>query len=300
VPLLGGLGVVGAVALCYLIFYLFADSDANGDWNRWFILTMGTGLGFAFIGLWDDLRGISPIVRVAGESVVAFCFLLPLITSQTSDLGSCISASILPVCLILSGANFVNLCDNSDFLAAGAALISALGVFCVLSVGSFPGGELVTGIERVGPLLLAGAICGFLIWNRPPARLYLGDAGSLAIGALLAIAFFSLVRHLSGPGEICAIFLLAGYIIFDPIYVIAMRLRRKTAPWHGGTDHPSHDLQRATGSLKKTLSLILLVHLYSVATAVAVLLTLLPSWSLVIVAIPWLGIYLAARRGAHL
>ncbi len=301
VPLLGGLGLITGVLGAYLVLAFLPDSCRAGApfANPWMSLCCGTGVVFTAIGLWDDLKGLTPLSRLGGEFLVAAVFLQSLLGPQ-ADFLSAILAALFPVFLILTGANFLNLCDNTDALAAGVTIISSLALFAVISHAGFVVPGFFTSVEHYTPLILAGASIGFLLWNRPPARLYLGDAGSLGAGALLAISFYSLSRAVSEPGQICALFLIAGYVLFDPLYVIIKRLSRKKPPWYGGTDHPSHDLRRVYRSLNRTLTVILSVHLFSAVTGIAVLTGLLPPFVALTALIPWIALLISARKGARL
>ena len=132
-----------------------------------FLLPLGLSLG---LGLTDDVFDVPPTWRVAAEVGIggAAFWALPgdphLATAP-------LLAFVLVVLL-----NAVNLLDGMDALAGSVTLAGALGFAVVL-----------TGDERTVALALGGALAGFLLWNRPPARIYAGDAGSYLVGATLTL-----------------------------------------------------------------------------------------------------------------
>ena len=154
VPYLGGLAV-------------FAATAAGGARPR-LLPPLALAMG---LGLVDDRRGLSPSVRLAGEVGAGVLAAAAVPTRLGTPLGPLAVAGGVVVLV-----NAVNLIDGLDGLASGVALASALGF------SSLPGGP-----ERQTALALAGALAGFLVHNRPPARIYLGDAGSYLIGTALAL-----------------------------------------------------------------------------------------------------------------
>jgi len=133
-------------------------------------------------GLVDDVRPLPAWVRVgllsaAGVVAATGGIRLP----SPGWVGG-----ILTVALVLACANGVNLVDGQDGLAGGLAAIAALGLAAVASVEG--ASDVVTGA-----LALAGACVGFLAWNRPPARVFLGNAGAYAVGSILALEVVTIV-----------------------------------------------------------------------------------------------------------
>jgi UDP-GlcNAc:undecaprenyl-phosphate/decaprenyl-phosphate GlcNAc-1-phosphate transferase len=128
-------------------------------------------LGLALVvGLADDIGDLSARIRLVGEVGigVAAASVLP---GSRSPLGA-IAVVVVVVVLL----NAVNLLDGLDGLASSVGAIGALGFAVVLA-----------SPDRSVALALAGALAGFLVWNRPPARIYLGDAGSYLVGTALAL-----------------------------------------------------------------------------------------------------------------
>ena len=131
----------------------------------------------------------------------------------------------------------MNLLDNMDGLAAGVAFIAAAFLACLL--GTELGAALVVLLVS-----LAGALLGFLYWNRPPARLFMGDCGSLFIGAMLAArrSCRCSARALAFVSPVVLVCLILVVPLFDTAFVLVLRRLAGRKATKGGTDHVSHRL----------------------------------------------------------
>jgi UDP-GlcNAc:undecaprenyl-phosphate GlcNAc-1-phosphate transferase len=155
VPYLGGLAV-------------FAGLAGPVAWAQPALLVP---LGLALLlGLADDAADVSPSLRLAGEVAIGAAAAVTL-PGSLSLLGA-----VVTVLVVVALLNAVNLLDGLDGLAASVAALGSLGFAVVLD-----------GDARVAAMALAGALLGFLAWNRPPARIYLGDAGSYLVGTGLSL-----------------------------------------------------------------------------------------------------------------
>lgn len=133
------------------------------------------------LGLVDDAAGLPPVVRLAAEIGVG--------VSAAFAVGHhSLGRVSLGVVVVLVLVNAMNLLDGLDGLAAGVTVAAATGFYAVLS-----------GSGATLALALAGAAAGFLVWNVPPARVYLGDAGSYLVGTALAMLFLSAAQR---PAEV--------------------------------------------------------------------------------------------------
>lgn len=265
----------------------------------WGPLLGGIVLGFALVGALDDARGLSPRTRLAVEALLALAVMAGWWSffgwsgSATPAFDGVWAFGILMAALAVAGANAFNMIDNADGLAAGTGAISLLAAALCPSQG----GGIGTNPMSAVALAAAGALVGFLFWNRPPARIYLGDAGSLPIGAVLALTLgFALLQSL-GVAGVLAVCLVAGYLLFDPLYAVWGRLAGAAAPWRGGTDHPSHDLSRLFGQWDRAYGIILSVQAFSAASGLGVLAGLLPPFAAAVALLPWAALLAAAIRG---
>jgi UDP-GlcNAc:undecaprenyl-phosphate GlcNAc-1-phosphate transferase len=141
--------------------------------------------------------------------------------------------------------NATNLVDNSDGLASSLSAETALTIALTAIVAGMKGNEVGLG------LTVTGACLGFLVHNRPPARVFMGDAGSLMLGFALAGAGVLLIHdadiHPSAHATAAALAIpLAAFLQFGDVAMVSVtRMRRGVSPFQGGTDHTSHRLVRA-------------------------------------------------------
>jgi UDP-GlcNAc:undecaprenyl-phosphate GlcNAc-1-phosphate transferase len=185
-------------------------------------------------GLWDDRYGMHPLVKVLGQGIAAAI----LVTSGIHI--TLFAAPVLNVALtvlwVVGISNAINFLDNMDGLAAGITTVAS-GFFFTLA--------LIEGLGLVASLAAAtlGACIGFLYYNFSPASLFMGDAGSLLLGFILAVLGIKLEfagRPLAVTWMIPIIIL--GLPIFDSTLVVVSRLRRGQPIYQGGKDHTSHRL----------------------------------------------------------
>lgn len=156
IPYLGGLGVAAGLAV-------------GVGWVRPALLVP---LSLALIlGVIDDARQIGAVSRLVAELGVGLTAAIVVPVRLPGVLG--VSAVTLVVILLINGVNMI---DGLDALAAGVATVGAVGFALVLN-----------GDDRLVALALAGALAGFLVFNRPPARVYLGDGGAYLIGTAMAL-----------------------------------------------------------------------------------------------------------------
>jgi hypothetical protein len=153
---------------------------------------------------------------------------------------------------IVGITNAVNLMDNMDGLAAGITLVGALAFF---GLAALEGQGLVASLAAA----LAGAAAGFLFYNFAPAVSFMGDAGSLTLGFVLAVIGIKL-RFINFPlgATWMAPIVVLGVLIFDTTLVSLSRLRRGRSIFQGGSDHTSHRLaQLGMGQARAVLTLYL-------------------------------------------
>ena len=231
-PTLGGVGMFLAVAIS-LIILLLVHKDQNIFQLRWSIL-VGILIMFC-VGLYDDFNHINPPVKLAFQIIAAT--LVIFFGGNTINFFRWPIANIMLTFIWLVGiTNAINLLDNMDGLAGGVALIASgfLSVFFWRTGNP----ELL-----ILSLALAGSILGFLVFNFPPAKIFMGDSGSMLLGfslAALAIARRTQASNVFAiVGVPTLVFLLP---ILDTGFVSVTRILRGQSPAMGGTDHTSHRL----------------------------------------------------------
>jgi UDP-GlcNAc:undecaprenyl-phosphate/decaprenyl-phosphate GlcNAc-1-phosphate transferase len=189
-------------------------------------------LGMALLGFVDDVVGLGPKPKLAVEVLLAVLAVHAGIVHPLS--GSILLNSAFTVFWIVSITNAFNLIDNIDGLASGIAVI-ALAQIVLLTNLKLPVGMLA--------LWLMASVCGFLVFNFHPAKIFMGDVGSLAIGFFLACASVMTASHLSSLGSVLLVPCLVLFIpIFDMLLVSITRRINGRAISRGARDHSSHRL----------------------------------------------------------
>jgi UDP-GlcNAc:undecaprenyl-phosphate/decaprenyl-phosphate GlcNAc-1-phosphate transferase len=230
VPYLGGLAMVVALSVAVLVVGVLRPPESGfGE----LAAVLGMAIVLSVVGLLDDLRGLGPIVRLVVE--VAAGLGVWAVDAGVQFTGSEPLNALVTVIWVVGITNAFNLLDNMDGLSAGVAAIAAGSIFVIAQVeGQF----LVAALAAA----LAGCALGFLRHNFHPARIYMGDAGSLYLGFVLA--YLGLKLRFSAPDDITFLVpvLVLGVPILDTTLVTITRLQHGRSPFQGGRDHISHRL----------------------------------------------------------
>jgi UDP-GlcNAc:undecaprenyl-phosphate GlcNAc-1-phosphate transferase len=230
IPYLGGLAIVLAFSVVVAGAALIRPPTARLDE---LLTVLGVGVALSVVGLFDDLRHLSALLRVSVEVAAGLTVWFAGIGVDHFSIG--ILNGALSVLWIVGVTNAFNLLDNMDGLSAGVAAIGA-GWFFV--IGVLNGQVLVAALAAA----LAGCALGFLRHNFHPARIYMGDAGSLFLGFVLAV--LGLKLRFDGRSDVTFLvpILVLSVAIFDVALVTVCRLRAGRSPFRGGLDHTSHRL----------------------------------------------------------
>jgi UDP-GlcNAc:undecaprenyl-phosphate GlcNAc-1-phosphate transferase len=235
-PYLGGVAIMLGVVLVSLLAVLFS-TNVLGNLNL-LLSVLIPALLLGLIGLWDDLKSLPAYPRLFAQSAVGVGISIILITTGTlgNPTGSIVLDVLLTVIWIVGICNSINFFDNMDGGAAGAVAFSSLGL-------AFLAWNLEQSLLAGLALVTAGATFGFLIWNKSPAKIYMGDAGALFLGVLLATLAVRLdpITH-SRAISLSIPLLLLALPILDTTAVVISRLRNGISIFQGGQDHLSHRL----------------------------------------------------------
>jgi UDP-GlcNAc:undecaprenyl-phosphate GlcNAc-1-phosphate transferase len=229
VPYLGGLGLLGGAFLALAVAGVAGLGSATGT-PLWLL---AGGALFLAIGLVDDLHELGAALKMALQvaaaiAVVALGLPVPSITGIAP-----VDAAIAIVWLV-GVVNAVNVIDVCDGLAASVALVT-FGAFA-----------LTGGPDAGVAAALAGSCLGFLYWNRPRARIFMGDAGSLFLGFFVGALALTARPGESGPWPLLPMLVLfAGVPIFDLAFQSLTRAREGRAWYKGGPDSFALRLQQA-------------------------------------------------------
>lgn len=236
VPYLGGLAVFGAVLVSLLLVF---------DLQSPLLGLLLAGELVLLLGLFDDLGALTPGVKFAGQGLAVWVLVKADIQTHLAYLPPWANLLVTAFWLV-AVMNAVNLLDIMDGLASSVACAASAVLVVVALLNEMP---LVAATSAA----LCGATAGFLIYNRPPARIYLGDAGSLFIGLMLG-GLTLVVRYAEdNPLAVLNPLLILSVPLFDTAFVSFVRIYRGASPFRGSPDHFALRLRRAGWSVPQIL-----------------------------------------------
>lgn len=243
VPYLGGAAIVLSFAAVVLLATAVRPPPSGFPQ---LIAFVGLGAFLALVGLLDDLtNGLSPWLRLAAEAVAAAAVWSMGSRAHLAGVPSALDA-VISIVWVVGITNAFNLLDNMDGLSAGTAAIAALSIFGIAAVQHR---YLVAALA----IALAGCAAGFLRANFHPARIYMGDAGSLFLGFVIAVLLLKLRANAPTRVPVAVILAVPGVALFDTTLVVACRIAHRRSPFQGGTDHTSHRLVRLGMSVRSAV-----------------------------------------------
>ena len=274
VPYLGGVAIaLGITIITFAAVFVGGNKNGeNSDQLKDLALTvLLPALVLGAMGLIDDLRSLSPWPRLIAQSVVGTVVAFVIVENGTIGTpfgdGNWINTAVT-IFWIVGICNSINFFDNLDGAASGAVAIAALGVFVI----AFDRGqELVSALS----IVTAGATIGFLMWNKSPAKIYMGDAGALFLGIIISVATVRLNPGIAPTWKSLAIpVILLAVPLLDTCVAVFSRLTRGLSPLTGGKDHLSHRLVRA--GLSRRMAAVTLWSASGVCAVVGVLVYMYP------------------------
>jgi len=223
-----------------LIPYLEGASSRIGQ--IWGLIISATVL--FLLGLRDDQTGVSPKLRLAIEFTVAAFVVYGLNFRLTAFIGLPWLTGILSMVWIVGVINAFNMLDNMDGLSGGVAAIIAASMSVVMLTTPDPGTSQPQVFVALLLLITLGSITGFLFHNRPPAKIFMGDAGSYLVGFLIAVSM--LMATYAGndirPHAVLAPLCSMAVPLYDMTTVLWIRLRERRSLFVGDRSHFSHRL----------------------------------------------------------
>jgi UDP-GlcNAc:undecaprenyl-phosphate GlcNAc-1-phosphate transferase len=268
IPYLGGVAIIlGVSGVTSFSLIKYSMSQVN------IILALSLllpAVSLGLIGLVDDIRNLSPWPRFVAQSVTGLLTAILLISTDTvgTPTESILVDALITIIWIVGVTNSINFFDNLDGGASGTIALTSIALLFLALQGEQ---YLIASMAAV----LAGATLGFLVWNKPPARIYMGDAGALFLGLLIA----SLVVRLdTNPINNFATFsipiLLLAVPIMDTTVAVLSRIKKGISPFQGGRDHLSHRLMRS--GLTKRAAVLTLWAMSAYYGALAIILSNAP------------------------
>ena len=262
VPYLGGVAI--ALGVSVVTFGALFFSDENTLIIERGLTAIIPALLLGVVGLIDDLRSLPAWPRLVVQSLIGMVIALVLV--QTGTLGIAFESdainTFVTILWIVGICNSINFFDNIDGAASGAVAIAALGVFFI----AFDRGQVLISALTI---VTAGATIGFLMWNKSPAKIYMGDAGALFLGVIISVSTIRLNPGITPSWQSLAIpVMLLAVPLLDTCVAVFSRLARGISPLTGGKDHLSHRLVRA--GLSRRVAVVSLWSASGVCSALAV------------------------------
>ena len=246
VPYLGGVSIALTVSLITYASIIYSDNTKTTFPLVTYLLLPAVFMGA--MGLVDDLRGLQPMPRLIFQTIVAVIVSIVLIQTKTigTPLDNTFLVQIIVVLWIVGLCNSINFFDNLDGGAAGTVAVSTLGITLIAYA---QGQELIAALAVV----TAGATIGFLLWNKSPAKIYMGDAGALFLGIIVSVLTIRLNPGINPLWNSIALLpMLLAVPILDTCIAVFSRIKRGISPFTGGKDHLSHRLMRKGISKRNT------------------------------------------------
>jgi len=250
VPYLGGVAIALGIVIASYAALMYSDFS-----EKTFVLASSVLLPAVVIstmGLIDDLRGLRPWPRLITQTIAAVTVAAILISTQTigTPLNNRFLDSAFTIFWIVGVCNSINFFDNLDGGASGTIAIISVFLFLI----AYDRHQILISALAI---VTAGATAGFLIWNRSPAKIYMGDAGALFLGIIISVLTIRLNPGIQPRIKSLAIplFLMAVPIL-DTTVAVLSRIFRRISPFQGGRDHLSHRLIRV-GFQRRTAAVLL-------------------------------------------
>jgi UDP-N-acetylmuramyl pentapeptide phosphotransferase/UDP-N-acetylglucosamine-1-phosphate transferase len=282
VPTIGGIIIFASIIFSYSLWFpeaSVADGDAADYEDMYFAMgrayldfkfMLAAMVLLFFIGVKDDIIGFSPVKKLVGHMVVGY-ILVMMAGIRIVDMHGVFGIYELPESISIALSFFVyvvlvnafNLIDGVDGLAAGIGLIAS----ATYGMWLFLAGDIALSLLA---FVLAGALVGFLVFNWHPARIFMGDSGSLIIGAIIAVLAMKVVEHDTSrlptylkqiPTPIFAMAVIA-YPLVDTLRIFIYRMASGVSPFAADRNHIHHRLMDLQLGHRKTTGLL---YLYAIA-----------------------------------
>ncbi len=259
IPYLGGVAIYFSFMITFILSILVISFFKFDIKISSLIIT---SLLLLLLGLYDDLKGVTPLLKLSFQIIIALILTLSgfIIDKITNPLGGSLYfpywlSLILTVFWIVGIINAINLLDGLDGLAAGVINIASLFIFIIAIINS-------NSIIGCMTIILIGTTLGFLLFNFPPAKIFMGDTGSMFLGLIFAvIAIIGNRKSAVAINLVIPIVLLAIPII-DTLLAIIRRANKKKYIFKADKEHIHHRLLNLGIPYRKVIILIYLFCIY--------------------------------------
>lgn len=248
----GGAAVVVTSAIAYLILF------EVGVLHRELALALSGGIAIAAVGFLDDRRSVSPLLRLAihmGAAVWALWWLggLPVLQIGLTSVPLGWAGYVLGVLAIVWVLNLFNFMDGIDGIAGSEAIF----IVCAALLLDHRDGSMEM---LAAGLVFVAASAGFLAWNWPPAKIFLGDVGSGYSGYLIGV--LGLAAAFQRPAEIWVWLILGGVFFVDATVTLVRRVARGERVYQAHRIHAYQWLARRWGSHRRVTVSVLAVNVF--------------------------------------
>jgi len=246
IPYLGGVAIAASIVI--LTFAAVIKSNNTQATFPLAAMLLVPAIFLGAVGLVDDLRTLQPLPRLIIQTITAIVVSVFLINTDTVAIhfDSTILDEVIMVFWMIAICNSINFFDNLDGGAAGTVAVSSLGI-AAIALGE--GQELIAALS----IVTAGSTLGFLMWNKSPAKIYMGDAGALFLGVVVSVLTIRLNPGITPQWSSIALLpMLLAVPILDTCVAVFSRIKRGISPFTGGKDHLSHRLMRKGLSKRNT------------------------------------------------
>ncbi|HPD18197.1 MAG TPA: MraY family glycosyltransferase [Candidatus Goldiibacteriota bacterium] len=259
VPYLGGAAMFFSFAITVVLAKLFLHQTFHG------VIGILAGCTLMFlVGLADDVKNLSPYAKFFFQIIAALILLKVNLHIKFMDEN--VINYVLTIIWVVGVTNAFNIIDIMDGLSGGVALVASIAFFIV----AYMAGRVN---DMIPAIALAGSLLAFLFFNKPPAKIFMGDAGSLFIGFLLSsLALNGGYSRINNIAVLSPILIL-GVPIFDTFLVMFMRIANGRLPIYGSDDHLAQRLVMI--GFSKTRAVLFLILLTIILSSVAIISTFL-------------------------
>lgn len=278
IPYLGGVGIFIGLAAGILTALVCLPADYPPIARKWLLGIISAGAIACAVGCIDDIVDIRPWQKVLGQVAAGLVLVAVGITPTLYSLdqpAKLIVDTVFVMVFVLGATNSLNLLDGLDGLCAGVTIVCAGGMLLLAALmGSVQAGLQGDPVRAVVCLALLGSICGFLPFNYHPARIFMGDAGSLLLGLIMAALMILFAEK--APQFWLASVVIFGLPILDTAVAFARRIVNKRPLFVPDRGHIYDQMMDRGLSVRKAVSLCYgLTALYAIAGLVVGLLPIL-------------------------
>ena len=263
IPRLGGLGIFFGFLLGYMLFCSQTPQMIS--------ILIGSFI-LILVGSIDDINPIKPLPKFCGQLIAAAIVVYygNVVMQDVSAYGLYINfgflAKPITIIFILGVINCLNLIDGLDGLAGGIATIFFITISIIISIMG-----IYNGLDASLSLIMIGATLGFLVYNFHPAKIFMGDSGSMFLGYIIAVISLLGFKNVTLTSFIVPVLILAIPIL-DTFFAIVRRLLKKESFAKADKEHFHHQILKMAGNQVKTVLIIYLIQiLFSAASIVYVL-----------------------------